>query len=200
MHPQLPADLCLEGEVVRLEPLSPDHHDGLVAASQDGDVYKIGFSAVPSAESMADYIDNACENRLLGSEFPFAVIRKQENGQDQVVGCTRFYDISLANRNLAIGYTWYGKSAQRTVVNTETKLLLLTHIFEQMNCIGVTFHVHHQNIVSQTAVKRLGAKLDGILRNHRILPDGSLRDTYCFSIIDTEWEQVKVGLLSKLSE
>src|SRR5437879_998334 len=146
---------------------------------------------------MIDYIQAALRGQAAGKELPFVIIRKTAG---EVVGTTRFYEIRPNDRAVAIGYTWLSKSAQRTAVNTEAKLLLLTHAFEHWQCVRVELITDVLNEQSRTAILRLGAKQEGILRKHLILPSGRLRDSVIFSIIDEEWPEVKAHLNSKLTE
>ena len=189
--------VILEGQHVRLEPLSPAHEESLIAAAADGQLWKSTFTVVPSRDTMAAYIASALTAQAQGYELPFVIIRKSSG---QVVGTTRFYFIDRDNRHVEIGYTWLAASAQRTGVNTEAKLLLLTHAFEGWRCIRVAFLTDVLNQQSRTAILRLGAKQEGILRNHMIMPGGRFRDSVCFSIIKAEWPEVKVRLEAKLEQ
>ena len=191
----LTESLSLTGESVILEPLQVEHCADLVEAAADGELWNLNFTVIPNPEEMAAYVAEAINNRSAGSQFPF-IVRRTRDGK--VVGCTRYYDIQASHRNLAIGYTWYSKSVQRTAVNTETKLLLLDHAFEKLSCISVAFHTDDQNHVSQAAIARLGAKKEGVLRNHRVMPDGRVRHTHCFSICESEWQGVKTRLVNRL--
>ena len=192
----LPLDLTLVGQQVRLEPLSSSHIEDLSAAAADGELWKLHYTVVPTAEQMPAMVEDALQNRDAGSEYPFVVRRLSDN---RVVGTTRYYFISEQDRNLSIGYTWYAASVHRTGINTECKLLLLQHAFEKLGCIAVHWHTHHENTRSQTAIKRLGAKFDGVIRNHKIMPNGTIRHTHCFSMIDSEWPQSKAFLMGRLS-
>jgi RimJ/RimL family protein N-acetyltransferase len=189
--------VVLEGRHVRLVPLSPVHEEPLVAAAADGELWNSAFTLVPTRDTMAAYIAAALEAQARGQELPFVIIRKS-SGEDHVVGSTRFYLIDRENRHLEIGYTWLAASAQRTAVNTEAKLLLLTHAFESLRCIRVALITDVLNQQSRTAILRLGAKQEGILRNHLIMPDGRYRDSVYFSIVEAEWPQVKAGLEARL--
>ncbi|HEV7798678.1 MAG TPA: GNAT family protein [Pyrinomonadaceae bacterium] len=189
--------VVLEGQHVRLVPLSPAHEESLVAAAADGELWNSAFTLVPTGDTMAAYIAAALEAQARGQELPFVIIRKS-SGEDHVVGSTRFYLIDRENRHLEIGYTWLAASAQRTRVNTEAKLLLLTHAFESLRCIRVALITDVLNQQSRTAILRLGAKQEGILRNHLIMPDGRYRDSIYFSIVEAEWPQVKAGLEARL--
>ena len=178
-----------------LEPLEPSHEPGLAAAARDGELWKLWFTSVPSPETCGAYVDAALAMRRDDGAMPF-VVRARTDGD--VVGCTRYFNVEAAHRRLEIGYTWYAKRVQRTPVNTECKLLLLTHAFETLRCIAVEFRTHWFNEASRRAIARLGAKQDGVLRNHQIMPDGSYRDTVVFSILDSEWPAVKRQLRFQL--
>ena len=183
--------VILEGRHVCLEPLSPKHEESLIAAASDGELWNSTFTIVPSRANMAGYIATALSAQAQGRELPFVIIRKSSS---QVVGSTRFYDVERDDRSVVIGYTWLAVSAQRTEVNTEAKLLLLTHAFENWRCIRVGFVTDVLNQQSRTALLRLGAKEEGVLRNHMVMPGGRYRDSVCFSIIEAEWPDVKARL------
>lgn len=187
--------LTLEGTNVRLEPLALAHHDELVCATKDGELWNLKVTDVPQPSEMSAYIAEALAQRQKSSQLPF-VVRRLADGK--VVGCTRFYFVEPRFRNLSIGYTWYSESVHRTAVNSETKLLLLTHAFERAGAISVQWHVYHGNLKSQAAVRRLGAKLEGVLRNDKILSDGRVRHTHCFGMLDTEWPQAKANLVRRI--
>jgi RimJ/RimL family protein N-acetyltransferase len=189
--------LILEGQHVRLEPLSPAHEESLVAAAGDGELWNSTVTIVPSRANMATYIASALNAQAQGRELPFVIIRESSG---QVVGSTRFFHIEPDHRRVEIGYTWLAKSAQRTAVNTEAKLLLLTHAFERLRCIRVEFVTDVLNQQSRTAILRLGAKQEGVLRNHMVMPGGRYRDSVCFSIIEAEWPEVKARLEAKLGQ
>lgn len=180
---------------MRLEPLSRAHAEALIAAAEDGELWKSTTTIVPSRDTMAAWIETALEAQVSGRELPFVITRKPSG---QVVGTTRFYNIERADRNVEIGYTWLAASAQRTAVNTEAKLLLLTHAFEGWQCIRVSLITDVLNEQSRAAILRLGAKEEGVLRNQMIMPDGRYRDSVCFSIIEAEWPEVKARLEAKL--
>ncbi|RBP48426.1 GNAT family N-acetyltransferase [Arenicella xantha] len=188
--------LSLTGQHVALEPLAAAHVDALILAATDGELWKLPYTAVPDAAGMANMVSAAIALREQGAELPFAVRRLSDG---KIVGSTRYYFISPHDRNLSIGYTWYAQSAQRTAVNTECKLLLLEHAFERLKCISVQWHTHHDNKRSQAAIQRLGAKFEGVLRNNKIMPDGSIRHTHCFSMLDTEWPESKQRLIARLN-
>ena len=189
------APITLEGQQVRLEPLTRAHEESLIAAAADGELWNSTVTIVPSRASMAAYITAALDAQSRGSELPFVIIQKSSG---QVVGSTRFYFINRDDRNVEIGYTWLAASAQRSGVNAEAKLLLLTHAFERWRCIRVALITDVLNQQSRTAILRLGAKEEGILRNHMIMPGGRYRDSVCFSIIEAEWPEVKARLEAKL--
>jgi len=184
----LPSDLKIEGEYVSLEPLCSGHVNDLKEAVQDGELWKLRETPIPTITEMEEYIQQAIKQRERGRQLPF-IVRRFDDGK--IVGTTRYYNISSVNRNLSIGYTWYSASAQRTVVNTECKLLLLTHAFENSICISVQWHTHGENTRSQNAIMRLGASFEGVLRNHTILEDGRISDVHCFSMLNTEWQNSK---------
>ena len=189
------APVVLEGRHVRLEPLAREHEAGVRAAAADGELWSLWYTSVPSPEGTASWIDTAFDMRDRLGALPF-VIRETATGD--IVGSTRYFNVDAVNRRLEIGHTWYAKRVQRTAVNTECKLLLLTHAFETLDCVAVEFRTSFFNFASRDAIARLGAKQDGILRNHQILPDGTLRDTVVFSIIAGEWPAVKRHLRYRL--
>ena len=194
------APLTLSGHHVRLEPLASAHHDDLVQAVQDGELWNHWYTAIPRPEAMAAEIQRRLDLQAQGSMCPFAVI---EPASGQAVGMTTFMNIDAANRRVEIGSTWYRRSVQRSPLNTEAKRLLLAHAFEQLNCIAVELRTHFFNQQSRRAIERLGAKLDGVLRSHQINPhpqaSGALRDTCVYSIIASEWPNVKAHLDHQLS-
>jgi N-acetyltransferase len=183
--------ITLRGRYATLEPLAQLHHDGLVDAVNDGELWKLWYTTVPAPEKMAAEIDRRLALQANGTMLPFAVIDAAAN---RPIGMTTYMNVDRANRRVEIGSTWYARSAQRTPVNTESKLLLLTHAFEALDCIAVEFRTHIFNHQSRRGIERLGAKLDGILRNHQITPNGTLRDTCVYSIIAGEWPTVKTHL------
>jgi RimJ/RimL family protein N-acetyltransferase len=187
--------VTLAGLHVQLEPLLATHAEPLLAAAVDGELWKSTVTLVPSRENIGEYIDAALQGQANERELPFVIVR---NSSDTVVGTTRFYDIERNDRRVAIGYTWLSRSAQRTAINTEAKLLLLTHAFENWHCVRVELITDFLNEQSRAAILRLGAKEEGVLRNHMIMPDGRIRDSVCFSIINAEWPEVKARLLNRL--
>jgi N-acetyltransferase len=180
--------VTLKGEHATLEPLEAKHEAALRDAAADGELWRLWYTSVAPPDQIGAYIARALDMRERLGAMPFAV---RHNTTGNVVGCTRYFNVDAANRRLEIGHTWYSKSVQRTAVNTECKLLLLTHAFEVLGCIAVEFRTHWFNHASRVAIERLGAKQDGVLRNHQLLPDGSRRDTVVFSIIDGEWPAVR---------
>jgi RimJ/RimL family protein N-acetyltransferase len=188
--------VTLAGDVVTLEPLRRDHVDALAAAASDGRLWELWYTSVPTVEGMAADVDAKLALRDAGAMLPF-VVRRNDTGA--VVGMTTYCNIDAGTPRLEIGHTWTAASAQRTGVNTESKLLLLGHAFEVLDCIAVEFRTHWHNTQSRTAIAALGAKQDGVLRNHRRQPDGSLRDTVVFSITDAEWPAVRNGLRLRLA-
>jgi RimJ/RimL family protein N-acetyltransferase len=200
--------VTLEGQHVRLEPLSLAHEEALIATASDGELWNSAVTIVPDHDHMAAYVQAALNGQAEGRELPFVIIRKTTSAGSasasfpsaKIVGTTRFYDIFPADRKVAIGYTWLAKSAQRSAANTETKLLLLTHAFEIWTCVRVELITDVLNQQSRTAILRLGAKQEGILRKHLILPSGRVRDSVVFSIIAEEWPEVKAKLTAKIRE
>jgi len=188
--------VTLEGRYVRLEPLTLRHEAPLIAAASDGELWKSTVTIVPSSpDNMIDYIQATLDGQAQGRELPFVIMRKSSG---EIVGSTRFYEIRPADRCAAIGYTWLAKSAQRTAINTEAKLLLLTLAFERWQYNRVELITDVLNEQSRAAILRLGAKQEGILRRHLIMPGGRVRDSVLFSIIAEEWPEVKAGLMAKL--
>jgi RimJ/RimL family protein N-acetyltransferase len=186
--PWPPRPVVLEGEHARLEPLAPSHRDELEPAIADGRLDALWYTIVPAPGDVGRWIDTALAQQAEGRALPFAVRRRRDG---RVVGSTRYMNVEPSQRRLEIGTTFYSGSVQRTALNTECKRLLLAHAFEALGCIAVEFRTHWFNQRSREAIARLGAKQDGVLRNHQRLSDGSLRDTVVFSIIDSEWPAVK---------
>ena len=198
-----PSDVTLEGDYVRLEPLSLSHISDLQEATLDGQLWKLWYTSVPSPDNMRAEIERRLGLREVGSMFPFTVISLTSGpGQGRAVGMTTYMNIDAGNRRLEIGSTWYRKSVQRTALNTEAKKMLLTHAFESLDCIAVEFRTHVLNQHSRRGIERIGAKLDGILRSHQINqhPDaqGSLRDTCVYSITAAEWPAIRSHLTHQL--
>jgi N-acetyltransferase len=187
--------VTLKGGHATLEPLGPEHEDALRDAAADGELWRLWYTSVAPPDKMADYISLALDMRQRLGAMPFAV---RDNASGAIVGCTRYFNVDAVSRRLEIGHTWYARRVQRTAINTECKLLLLTHAFEVLGCIAVEFRTHWFNLASRVAIERLGAKQDAVLRNHQLLPDGSKRDTVVFSIIDGEWPAVRRHLKYQL--
>jgi len=187
--------VSLIGRFASLVPLAHSHHDDLVEAVKDGELWSLWYTKIPAPEGLRAEIDRRLELQRQGSMLPFAVI---EESTQQAVGMTTFMHIDAANRRVEIGSTWYRRRVQRSALNTECKLLLLTHAFEGLNCIAVEFRTHFFNMQSRAAIERLGAKLDGILRQHQFAGNGTLRDTCVYSILDREWPAVKSHLTHRL--
>lgn len=188
--------LILEGQHVRLEPLSLAHEQALILAAGDGDLWKTTVTIIPDRSGMRTYIQAALDGQAHERELPFLIVNK---ATQQAAGTTRFYEISRTDRKAAIGYTWLAQSAQRTPINTEAKLLLLRHGFENWKCVRIELITDVLNEQSRDAILRLGAKQEGILRKHLVLPSGRIRDSVVFSIVDDEWPEVKARLLAKLA-
>jgi RimJ/RimL family protein N-acetyltransferase len=186
--------LVLEGRHARLEPLSPTHHDGLVAAVKDGELWRLWYTFIPAPDAMRAEIDRRLGLQAAGTMLPFAV--KQPDGT--VAGMTTYMNVDAVSKRVEIGSTWYRVSAQRSALNTQCKLLLLRHAFEQLDCIAVEFRTHFFNHASRRGIERLGAKLDGVLRSHQVAPNGTLRDTCVYSITAAEWPTVKAHLTFQL--
>jgi N-acetyltransferase len=191
-----PDPITLRGQHARLEPLSHDHREALTKAVKDGELSKLWYTAIPLPENMGKEIDRRLGLQAAGSMLPFTVF----DGGGNIVGMTTYMNIDAANRRVEIGSTWYGKGAQRGPLNTQCKLLLLTHAFEALSCIAVEFRTHFFNHQSRRAIERLGAKQDGILRSHQVAPNGALRDTVVYSIIAAEWPTVKTHLNYQLND
>jgi RimJ/RimL family protein N-acetyltransferase len=184
--------VTLQGGHARLEPLSPDHVNGLVEAI--GDLSSIWYTAIPTADKMPAEIERRQALQATGAMLPFTVF----DADGRISGMTTYMNVDAANRRVEIGSTWYAKRVQRTALNTQCKLLLLQHAFEKLDCIAVEFRTHFFNHQSRRGIERLGAKYDGILRNHQIAPNGTLRDTVVYSILPGEWPTVKAHLTYQL--
>ena len=186
----------LIGKYVTLVPLNINHRDALVTAASDGKLWELWFTHVPSETTIDTAIEFALSEQSQGRSLPLVVI---DNKSGNVIGSTRFCNAVAEHRRVEIGYTWYSKSYQRTIVNAECKLLMLTHAFEKLNAIAVEFRTNWFNHASRTAISKLGAKQDAVLRNHSIDAEGVYRDTVVFSIIDSEWVTAKKSLLYRLT-
>jgi RimJ/RimL family protein N-acetyltransferase len=192
-----PEDITLLGDYVRIDPLSVNHLNDLQDVVRDGELNLLWYTFIPNADDMLEEINKRLRLREMGSMQPFAII---DIATGLAIGMTTFMNIDATNRRVEIGSTWLSKSTQRTFINTECKLLLMAHAFEKLNCIAVEFRTHFINTQSRKAIERLGAKFDGILRNHSIMPNGTLRDTAVYSIIKSEWPTVKSHLNFQLSK
>jgi N-acetyltransferase len=189
------SQVTLEGHGVRLEPLTLDHQEGLAAAAADGRLWELWFTSVPEPEQTGRYIADALNGRQAGHMLPWAV---RELTTGAIVGSTRYHDVLPQVDRVEIGYTWYAKSWQRSHVNTACKLLLLTHAFETVGCQVVGLRTDNFNFASQRAIEALGAKKDGVIRHHHPRRDGTVRDTVLYSILATEWPDVKRHLTTRL--
>lgn len=187
---QWPVTVSLKGRFVELVPLSFDHTEDLAEAVRDGDLHRIWYTTVPDPEQVETEIKRRLQLREGGSMMPFTVL----NSEGRPVGMTTYMNIDATSPRVEIGSTWYARSVQRTPTNTEAKLLLLTHAFDKLDCIAVEFRTHILNTQSRRAIERLGAKLDGILRAHMVMPNGTIRDTACYSITAPEWPAVRANL------
>ena len=188
--------VTLQGQHARLEPLRLDHANALSEAVQDGELWKLWYTAIPTPAAMLGEVQRRLDLLASGSMLPFAVIHLPD---ERMAGMTTYMHIDSANRRLEIGSTWYRQSLQRTALNTECKRMLLGHAFEQLDCIAVEFRTHWHNTASRRGIERLGAKLDGVLRSHQIAANGSLRDTCVYSIVASEWPAVRAHLDHALS-
>ena len=186
------APVTLSARGVLLVPLALEHEAGLRAAAADGELWNIRVTSVPEPEATRAYIESALAMREAGSRFAFAVL---DAGAGQVLGCTSYHDIVPALKRVEIGWTWYGKSSQRTHVNTTCKLLMLSHAFETLGCHVVGWRTDNFNFASQAAIERLGASKDGVIRGHALRRDGTIRDTVMYSLLSGEWPEVKAQLL-----
>lgn len=186
----------LTGSHVRLRVMRDDDAPVLVRAAADGELWTLKVTAVPSETTVTAYMKTALDGAKTGTVIPY-VIERIATGEP--IGSTRFWKLDRANRTVEIGHTWISASYQRTAVNTEMKLLMLTHAFETLNCVRVQFQTDELNAKSRAAIARLGAKEEGILRNERIMPDGRVRNTVMFSILDSEWPDVKSKLIARLA-
>lgn len=189
------AACLLQGWGVRLEPLSLTHHAGLQAAASDGELWNLRITWVPHPEETQAYIQSALDMQAQGTRIPFAVLNASSG---QVLGTSSYHDLVPAVQRLEIGHTWYATSAQRSHVNTATKLLLMQHAFETLGCAVVGWRTDAHNTRSQQAIERLGAHRDGVLRHHALRRDGSVRDTVMYSMLAAEWPAAQQQLLEKL--
>ncbi|WP_308924260.1 GNAT family protein [Janthinobacterium sp. J1-1] len=186
----------LHGSIVTLLPLQQEHAPALLRAAQDGQLWQSKVTNIPGPDTVDQYLATALAGRQAGTVMPYVIVNR---ATDTIVGSTRFWKIDRVNRKLEIGHTWLAASVQRTGINTEAKLLLLTHAFETMHAVRVQFTTDELNEQSRAAILRLGAVQEGIVRHERIMPDGRKRNSVRFSMIETEWEAVKKGLALRLA-
>ncbi len=189
--------VTLVGDHVRLEPLAENHLEGLCSAISDGELWKLFFTLVPHPKSIEGFYADACQAHTSGNGLVFATIDQVTN---EVVGSTRFMKADIPNNRVEIGFTFIRASSQKTKINTEAKLLMLSHAFESLKLNRVEFLTDYLNTRSRNAILRLGSKQEGILRSHMVMPDGRIRDSVLFSIIENEWAGIKQGLEYKLSQ
>jgi len=187
--------VVLEGRGVRLEPLTTEHHDALAGAAADGRLWELWFIAVPPPEGMRAYVADALQGQREGHMLPWAV---RDLASGAIIGSTRYHDIAPAIDRVEIGYTWYGQSRQRTHVNTTCKLLLLGHAFDTLGCQVVGLRTDNFNFRSQRAIEALGAKRDGVIRHYGVRRDGTVRDVVMYSILASEWPDVRRHLELRL--
>jgi RimJ/RimL family protein N-acetyltransferase len=190
-------EVVLETDNIKLQPINITHKQDLINAAADGNLSDLWFTSVPTINNIDSYIAKAIEDFELNKGLAFVVIDKKTN---TIIGTTRYTNATPEHRRLEIGYTWYSQAFQKTYVNSECKLLLLTHAFEVLKAVAVEFRTHWYNFSSRNAIARLGAKQDGVLRNHQIMSDGSFRDTVVFSIIESEWKTCKHSLNYKIEQ
>lgn len=187
--------ITLERDYVLLRPPLTTDVFGLSLAAKDGEIWNNPYAFFPHENDISTYLQDLLKGS--NSFLPFTIVDKRS---DTVVGSTRYLNIDYENHRMEIGHTWIAKSFRRTAVNTETKLLMLQYAFEKLNCIAIEICTDVHNNISRKAIERLGAKEDGILRNHKIMRNGRIRDTVCYSIIQSEWPLVKENLLQKMSQ
>lgn len=190
-----PRPVVLERNGVRLEPLTAEHRDGIADATADGDLWNLWFTSVPAPDQVAAYIADALAGQQDGQMLPWAV---RELASGAIIGSTRYHDIMPTSDRVEIGYTWYGASWQRGHVNTACKLLLFGHAFDTLGCKVVGLRTDNFNFASQRAIEALGAKQDGVIRHHQTRRDGSVRDTVIYSVLATEWPDVRRHLELRL--
>lgn len=195
MNPPFASPVMLQGHGLRLEPLGLQHEPGLRAAAADGELWNLRVTSVPRPEDTAAYIQLALDMQTRGERLPWAVL---DANTGRVLGCTSYHDLIPAVRRVEIGWTWYARSVQRSHVNTAAKLLLMTHAFETLNCTVVGWRTDILNLASQRAIERLGALKDGVLRSHALRRDGSIRDTVMYSLLASEWPEVRARLSARL--
>lgn len=194
--------ITLTGKYVVLEPLSQDHHDALVEAARDGELWRLWYTSVPEPAEMAAEIDRRLALQEQGSMLPFTtrLVDPATGAPGRVIGMTTYMNIDAATPRLEIGSTWNAASSHGSGSNPDSKLLLLRHAFETLGCPAVEFRTHWLNHQSREAIARLGAKQDGVLRSHTRTKDGTLRDTVVFSILEHEWPMVRAGLEFRLAK
>src|SRR6202047_3928241 len=188
--------ITLRGPHAQLKPLAQDHCEGLTEAVKDGELWKLWYTSIPKPADMSKEIDRRLGLQAAGSMLPWTVF----DADGKIAGMTTYMNVDAPNRRVEIGSTWYAARGQRSAVNTQCKLLLLTHAFEKLGCLAVECRTHFFNQASRRGIERLGAKLDGILRNHSIAPNGTLRDTVVYSVIGAEWPTVRAHLNYQLNE
>lgn len=196
MDQQAVANAVLAGRRVRLEPLEPLHHDGLCEAIHDGRLWELAVTIVPHPDEVREFIDNAVAARAEGTQIPYATVDAQSG---RILGSTRLMVINTKFRRLEIGWTFLAESRQRTGVNTEAKLLMLTHAFEAMEMNRVELLTDVRNAKSRAAIAGLGATHEGVLRHHMLMPDGWIRDSAVYSITRPEWPDVKSALHGRVA-
>jgi RimJ/RimL family protein N-acetyltransferase len=189
--------VTLAGRHVELVPLSQEHHDALCEAVRDGELWRLWYTSAPSPDEMKGEIARRLDLQDKGTMLPFSVV---DPSSGRVVGMTTYMNIDVAGPRAEIGSTWYARSVQRTGLNTEAKLLLLQHAFDRLGCLAVEFRTHFLNQQSRAAIERLGARLDGVLRSHMRVKDGTIRDTCVYSIIPSEWPAVRSHLVWQLEK
>ncbi|WP_312115758.1 GNAT family N-acetyltransferase [Brevibacillus reuszeri] len=185
------APVSLEGKLVRLEPLGPEHVEGLWEAGKFEQIWSYMSIAMRNPEDTRSFVEQALQNAQEGTELPFVIVSQET---DKIIGSTRFLGISRKDRGLEIGFTWLTPAVWKTAVNTECKFLLLRHCFEELGCIRVQLKTDSRNLNSQRAIKRIGGIQEGVLRNHMVLREGYIRDSVYFSIVDREWPAAKEKL------
>ena len=195
MNPPFASPVVLQGHGLRLEPLTMEHEPGLRAAAADGELWNLRVTSVPRPEDTAAYIAQALDMQARGERLPWAVV---DAASGRVIGCTSYHDLIPAVRRVEIGWTWYARSVQRSHVNTAAKLLLMTHAFDTLDCTVVGWRTDILNLTSQRAIERLGARKDGVLRSHALRRDGSIRDTVMYSLLASEWPEVRARLSARL--
>ena len=194
-----PQPIELRGAHATLKPLAAEQLDGLIDAVRDGELWQLWYTSIPAPERMGAEIERRLSLQARGSMLPFTVF-DASGGKGRIVGMTTYMNIDALHKRVEIGSTWYANSVQRTPLNTECKLMLLTHAFEGLGCIAVEFRTHRLNLQSRRAIERLGAQLDGVLRCHIRAADGTLRDTAVYSITANEWPTVKSHLTWQLAK